>query len=215
MGRTELKVKDSPLWLLPEKAVFMPETATLLVADTHFGKSLTFQTRGIALPFQTELDDVLKIRSLQKELKAQRLIVLGDILHASSATDFLSLTPLFSSLAEPFETVEFVLGNHDKGLQPQYFHQFNNIYLKEDMVEGAFCFSHFPQTSDKFVFSGHIHPKFLLRAGRQTLNLPIFWLKEEGLILPSFGATTGGYNIQKKAHDRIFAVAEDSVLEME
>jgi metallophosphoesterase superfamily enzyme len=38
------------LWLLPERAAWLPQARTLLVADLHLGKAETFQAHGIPLP---------------------------------------------------------------------------------------------------------------------------------------------------------------------
>jgi uncharacterized FlgJ-related protein len=45
--------------LLPEKAAFIPESATLLIADPHFGKATHFRKAGIPIPEQIFLKDLV------------------------------------------------------------------------------------------------------------------------------------------------------------
>ena len=45
-----MDVDGQTLMLLPEKAIFLPESDTLLVADAHFGKATSFRQLGVPVP---------------------------------------------------------------------------------------------------------------------------------------------------------------------
>ncbi len=61
---------------------------------------------------------------------------------------------------------------------------------------------------------GHTHPVIRVRKGSTRLRLPCFVLDENKLTLPSFGAWTGGFEIQQAAHRKIFAIANFDVFEV-
>ena len=41
------------LWLLPQRAAFLPEFGVLLVADVHLGKAVSFRRLGVPVPAGT------------------------------------------------------------------------------------------------------------------------------------------------------------------
>ena len=63
------------------------------------------------------------------------------------------------------------------------------------------------------VLAGHIHPVVRMRAGSESLRLPVFWNHSSGLMLPAFCSFAGGGRIEPAAGDRLFVVAEGEVIE--
>ena len=45
-----IEVGGQPLTLLPEKAAFLGRSQTLLVADAHIGKAVSFRKLGVPVP---------------------------------------------------------------------------------------------------------------------------------------------------------------------
>jgi metallophosphoesterase superfamily enzyme len=72
------------------------------------------------------------------------------------------------------------------------------------------------QALDKaFTLSGHIHPVMRLRPLRGPgLRVPVFWQRPAGLVLPSFGAFTGGFAVRPTAGEHLFAVGPTAVTQM-
>ena len=73
---------DQRLTLLPQRAVYWHERRTLLVADAHFGKASTFRSAGIPIPRGTTTADLARLESAVQATGAERLVFLGDLLHA-------------------------------------------------------------------------------------------------------------------------------------
>ena len=72
------------VWLLPERALFWKRPATLIIADPHIGKPGAFRAAAIAAPEGTTIADLERLSTVIRRCGVQRLIVLGDLLHARS-----------------------------------------------------------------------------------------------------------------------------------
>jgi DNA ligase-associated metallophosphoesterase len=102
------------VWLLPERALFWKRAATLIIADPHVGKPGAFRAAAIAAPEGTTIADLERLSTAIRRCGAQRLIVLGDLLHARSGR-----TAATMSAVEEWRTrhrsldIVLVRGNHD------------------------------------------------------------------------------------------------------
>ena len=56
------------LMLLPEKCIFLPESDTLLVADVHIGKAVSFRALGVPVPGGTTGETLALLTSLVRRL---------------------------------------------------------------------------------------------------------------------------------------------------
>ena len=64
-----------------------------------------------------------------------------------------------------------------------------------------------------FTISGHVHPGIRLRGkGRQSMRLPCFFARQNGILLPAFGTFTGLHILKPAPDDQVFAIAEQSVI---
>ena len=77
-----MRLAGEEVRLLPERALFWPRTATLVVADLHWGKGATFRAAGIPIPMGSTSDDLDRLDAALRRTAADRLIVLGDLFHA-------------------------------------------------------------------------------------------------------------------------------------
>ncbi len=211
-----LLIHGETLILHPERALIWPDRRTVIVADTHFGKTSHFGRHGIAVPKGADDADRQRLTQLVTSLQARRLIVLGDFLHAplpGGTVEAHDLQMWVEELAT-FLDIHVVAGNHDlhaTKLPPIHWWQ-------SEYVDSPFCFIHDatcarPIGGELFTVSGHIHPVVRLRSlGKSTLRVPIFWQKPTGLILPSFGFFTGGFAIKALRGDRIFGVGSSGIV---
>jgi len=81
----KVQVAGETLRLLPERALFWPRTRTLLLADLHVGKVETFQRHGVALPTAQARADVMRLDGVITATGAERVFVLGDLIHGRAA----------------------------------------------------------------------------------------------------------------------------------
>ena len=70
------------LHLLARKGIFWPKEKTLFVADPHFGKAATFRKVGIPVSEHTTEDDCNRLLQMIESTEANKLVFLGDFLHA-------------------------------------------------------------------------------------------------------------------------------------
>jgi metallophosphoesterase superfamily enzyme len=80
--------------------------------------------------------------------------------------------------------------------------------------EGPFAFVHHPvRMTDAYTIAGHLHPGAVLRgAARQRERLPCFWFGTETAVLPAFGEFTGLADVRPAEGDRVWVIAEGSVI---
>ncbi len=78
-----LELPETNLVLLPAKLAWWSEQRTLFMADSHFGKASTFRKAGLAVPLGTTTKMLAVLSEHVASLGAERLIVLGDLLHSN------------------------------------------------------------------------------------------------------------------------------------
>ena len=212
-----VEIRGETLLLHPMRAVVWPRRDTVIVADTHFGKSGFFRRHGIATPAGSDEADRQRLNDLVSETGAARLIVLGDFLHAPFEPldrDAQDLAAWIEAL-RPVEVV-VVAGNHDRGAGGLSSSRLR--WYDDELVEPPFRLIHDADRSaeggaDLFTLSGHIHPVARLSGlPKRSPRVPIFWQRSAGLVLPSFGLFTGGHVVRPLDGDRVFAVGPQRVV---
>lgn len=211
----------------PSGAVYLPDHATLLVADVHLGKAASFRRLGVPVPAgstSATLEALGDALASLGDTPVQHLVFLGDLLHAARGR-----SPELSAVVGQALTawrgrasglrVHLVRGNHDRAAgdpPPEW-----GIELQtEPWVMGSWALCHEPQTvAGAYTLAGHWHPCIGLRGGaRERLRLPCFWLGDLTLhavgVLPAFGDFTGMHPIQRRQGDRVWAVADEVVREV-
>ena len=211
-----ISVGGELLTLLPEKAAFLAEHRTLLVADLHIGKAVSFRGLGVPVPGGTTGETLATLGALTDRLGARRVVVLGDFLHSARARTAATLGAVERWRAER-ETLDLLLvrGNHDRnaGDPPR---RLGIETIDEPLRLGGLALCHHPRAeTGGYVLCGHLHPCVTLRAGvRDRLRLPCFWFGPQCGVLPAFGAFTGMHSIRPVPGDRVFAIADDRVAEV-
>jgi uncharacterized protein len=205
-----------PLSLLAERAAFIATSRTLLVADAHIGKAVSFRALGVPVPRGTTSETLDGLTSLVSSTAARRIVFLGDFLHSVHAHAAATLAAV-AAWRQAHRGLELVLvrGNHDDraGDPPR---ELGIDVVDEPFMQDRFALCHHPKrVVGAYVLAGHLHPCISLggRAG-DHLRLPCFWLGDDVGVLPAFGAFTGMHPIRAAAKDRVFAVADDTVAAM-
>ncbi len=200
--------------LLPEGAVFLTSSATLVVADVHLGKSAAFRAKGLPVPEGDSARDFERLLALAAKHAAQRLIVAGDLFHAPSGVTAALESAFAEFTAALGIPLVLVTGNHDAKLRklPQGLHGFARFDLGEDL-----SIVHDPAhaVGGRLHVSGHWHPVVKIRDGARTsLRLPCFLYRNGTLVLPSFGSFTGGCKVAPEPGDRVFVTLREAVVEL-
>jgi len=189
--RVETDIADERVTLFAERALFWPRESALLIADLHLGKADTFRAAGIALPSGGTRHDLDRLTALIERTQANRLIVLGDMLHASTAPKRWRET--WDAWRQRHATlrIDVIAGNHDRALAAA---NLDIDHHAHSLAIAPFLLRHAPSKSeDAHVICGHLHP--VVRLPRIVGRWPAFILGAKQTILPSFSAFTGGGEI--------------------
>lgn len=209
-----IDVCGETLTLMPERAAFWERTRTLFIADTHFGKMATFRAYAVPLPDGGLQADLARLSRAIERSGADKLIVLGDLLHAAKGRDEATLATVGDWRAKHRDfKVILVRGNHDQraGDPPVGW----GIDVVDAPTPGpVFVLSHEPITPEAgYALAGHLHPAALLVGkGRQMLKLPCFWFGERCAVLPAFSSFVDGAVVQPKHGDRVFVATDETVM---
>lgn len=200
--------------LMPERAMLIERTRTLLVADVHLGKDTAFRIAGIPIPGDATADSLARLSSALERSQARRLIFLGDLVHARTSLDAMTVATI-QAWREQHREIEMLLvpGNHDarSGTLPP---ELQIETTADELIEPPFVFKHHPEASPHgYALAGHIHPAIRLAGrGRQKERVACFLLRPQYGLLPSFGTFTGGYDITAQPGDGVFAVTGEQVI---
>lgn len=200
-------------WLLTnQRAIFRERTQTLILSDLHMGKAAHFRKHGIALPTQVSLQDITRLENLLLHYQPQKLIVVGDLLHAGANKE----VALITGLIQKFSDVQFILvkGNHDRF--PDYVLQdmgLHEIHTKLT-IEGV-SFIHDKPSADGLFITGHIHPGVSLQfPDKRKLSLPCYVVSQQQIILPAFSLFTGLATTGFPADVVCYAIYEDGIFKL-
>ncbi len=202
--------------LLPQKALYWPAAKTLMVADIHFGKAASFRALGVPVPRGTTSENIAALETLLTTHDTQRIVFLGDFLHAKAAQAPATLQAMLEwRRRRPGLELVLVRGNHDwHAGDPSAL--LRVALVDEPFACGPFALCHHPDVASAgYVIAGHVHPVFHLRTARESLRLPCFLLGTTRAILPAFGAFTGGHSLVPQASDRVYVVADELVFLIE
>jgi DNA ligase-associated metallophosphoesterase len=210
-----ITIRDTPIQLLAERAVFLPHQKMLVIADLHLGKLVHFRRKGLFIPKGEVNEDLVLFERLINAHQPEEVVFLGDLFHSETNSDFQAFTNTISRFPE----VRFTLtkGNHDI-IPSALFTQIKMQVVNEVQLPRSISLCHqLPKTpaADHFYITGHIHPGYLLHGkARQTYRLPCFHQNSNCLTLPAFGKHTGLYFPEYQSGDLCFVVLGDQVLEV-
>ncbi|MGP3697761.1 ligase-associated DNA damage response endonuclease PdeM [Rhodobacter sp. NSM] len=169
---------------LPSGALWWPEEGLLCVADLHLGKAERLARRGGALlpPYETQAT-LARLDADLEATGASSVLCLGDSFDDVAAAGAMAEAERLwlLRLMAGREWI-WVLGNHDPAPT-----DCGGSYRAE-VLRAPLTFRHIAQDPAEAEISGHFHPKCAL-AGRAR---PCFLTDGRRLILPAYGAYTGG-----------------------
>ena len=215
----EVSAGGARLRLLPQRAVYLPDHATLLVADAHIGKAVSFRRLGVPVPQGTTAVTLQRLDALVRGTGAQHIVFLGDLLHSvrARATQTVEAVARWRA-ARPGLRLTLVRGNHDghAGDPPaDWAVQCVDEPWQLDGVPGLALCHHPDARAGRYVLAGHVHPSAVL-GGRahQRLRLPCFHFGPAVGVLPAFGEFTGSHTLARSAQDRVYVSTGEEVREL-
>jgi len=208
----KVRLAGEELVLLPEKALYWPREKMLVIADVHFGKAASFRAQGVPVPRGTTSENLAALDALMARHDTVQIVFLGDFLHARAAHAPATLAAMLAwRRGHPALRLLLVRGNHDlRAGDPA-------AALGIDMADepynvAPFSFCHHPDiNAPGYVLAGHVHPVYVLASRLDTLRLPCFVASSTRMILPSFGAFTGGFPVAPGPGERVFVSSGEAV----
>jgi len=210
-GGLKLTVNGEACVLRCSGALWLPGRLALIASDLHLEKGSAFAARGQMLP---PYDSPATLARLEAEIEAldpRTVVLLGDSFHDSKAVsrmDGAQLTRL-ETLADGRDWI-WLEGNHDlDALADALANPFKRLpgRVVETLALGGLFLIHEPQVDPApGEVAGHLHPAARVAAYGRGVRRPCFVTDGRRLILPAFGAFTGGLDVRDPAIAGLFPV---------
>lgn len=190
------------------RAAWLPRSRSLAVADLHLGEAWVRRARGQLMPLGIVDTTVTRLRALLESYQPERLILLGDIVHAALPIDGIQrAVQELASLEHEGLVLEWCLGNHDRqlprqlerwGITARTVRQVNlpeAILLHGDQPpEPADLERH----ASSWKIQGHLHPALMLDDGiASRAKVPCFLVNPGRLVLPAFSEMAAGVAVDR------------------
>lgn len=202
-GGLRIALANTEVMLRWSGALWLEREGALVVADLHFEKGSSYAARfGQMLPPYDTRETLDRLDREIALLSPERLIFLGDSFHDGDGETRLAADDhrRLEGLALGRELV-WAVGNHDadgpKALPGDIIDEAKiaGLTLRHEPLPGV-------QLGE---VAGHLHPAAKVSSGRATTRRRCFVTDGQRLVLPAFGAFTGGLNILDEAFSNLFA----------
>lgn len=177
-------------WLLGESgALYWPREHALVVADLHLEKASFFARHGQLLPPYDSRETLVRVARAIRASGARRVFCLGDNFHDEAGVQ--RLEPHAAGMLEALTcAVEWVwiTGNHDPVLDG-----LGGGTIAEEARVGDVTLRHRALPGETaHELSGHYHPRLRVTHRGRRIVRPCVVSSARRMILPAFGALTGG-----------------------
>lgn len=196
----------------PSGALWLPGRRALIVADLHLGKSDRLaRIGGPLLPPYEGLETLSRLGAEIEALGPRLVVSLGDAFDdpgAARAPEGDLVEGLLRLMAG--RRWVWMAGNHDPS--PPAF----GGEARATLRFGSLHLGHEPSLASPpdgcVEISGHLHPKARIAARGRRISRRCFLFGASRLILPAFGAYTGGLDMRDAAFDRLLGPGAEALL---
>jgi len=182
-------------------SLYWPSENALIIADMHLEKGSHYATKGQMLPPYDTHTTLLALAKAIDNYDADNIIALGDSFHDAQGPSRMTQKDreILAILQEDRDWY-WVTGNHD----PVLPETIGGVVLN-DLTIGGLTLRHEPIPGPiTHEIAGHMHPAAKISLYGHTLRRPCFIGNGRRLILPAFGAYTGGLNVLHQAFQPLF-----------
>ena len=186
--------------LAGEAALYWPVRRALILADLHLEKASSYAMAGQFLPPYDSRATLEELARLVRKHDARAIYCLGDNFHDDGGEARLEAEAarLLRGLTACCDW-RWIVGNHDPGVAAHWGGRVHH----ELKLDGVLLRHEAVPNDRRPEISGHFHPKFRQQVRGRLVSRRCFVRSRTKLIMPAFGALTGGLD----ADDPVIAVA--------
>jgi hypothetical protein len=200
-GKADYAIEVSSVIFIADTggALYWPEEGLLAVADLHLEKGSSFAARGVLLPPYDTAATLARLARLIARYAPRCVVALGDSFHDGGGP-----ARLAEGDREALHIMQrgrdwiWITGNHD----PEPADGIGGNFI-ETMVLAPLTFRHLP-TGGSGEISGHLHPAARISHRGRAVTRRCFAADRTRLVMPAFGAFTGGLNVRDAAFADLF-----------
>ncbi|NBC33072.1 MAG: ligase-associated DNA damage response endonuclease PdeM [Alphaproteobacteria bacterium] len=184
-------LNQATLALDPSGALWWPARQVLAVADLHLEKGSGFAARGRLLPPYDTAATLARLAALVARYRPATVVCVGDSFHDGRAAG--RLAPADGARLQALTascTWVWVVGNHDPAPPTAWGGR-----VETELTLGPLVFRHQARPGGAGEVSGHFHPRAAVHVRDRRLTAPCYAGDGRRLILPAFGAYTGGLDV--------------------
>ena len=200
-GRADHVVALADVTLItdPGGALYWPEQGLLAVADLHLEKGSSFAARGQFLPPYDTAETLARLTRLITHYAPRVVVALGDSFHDGGGPARLGDDDRdnLRALQRGRDWI-WITGNHDPEPAVNIGGTFNAT-----LTMGALTFRHLPSGAEGEI-AGHLHPVARVAHRGRAVSRRCFAADKTRMVMPAFGAFTGGLNIRDAAFADLF-----------
>ncbi len=176
-------------------ALYWPAAQTLAVADLHLEKGSAFAVKGTPLPPYDSRETLRRLEIVLRRHRPRRVICLGDSFHDTDGAGRLARNEIdtLRRLTAAHDWI-WITGNHDPEPADNIGGSFH-----ETFTLGALTFRHMP-TGFANEICGHLHPVARVAHRGRAVSRRCFAADDTRMVMPAFGAFTGGLNVGDEYH---------------
>jgi uncharacterized protein len=180
--------------------LMIDDVATLVVADLHLEKGTArARHRSFLPPYDTRTTLARLARAIER-LQPDCVVALGDSFHDVGGCE--RLTPEDRAALMRLQSGRqwiWIAGNHDPVLPDELGGERSETWSFRGLT-----FRHEPTAMATYEVAGHLHPCARVARGGHVQRRPCFIASADRILLPSFGAYTGGLNVRDPAIAGLF-----------
>ncbi|GAB4357568.1 MAG: ligase-associated DNA damage response endonuclease PdeM [Oricola sp.] len=199
-----LDYAGSELVLDPAGVAWFPAERVLAVADLHLEKGSSFARSRIYLPPYDTAATLARLAAAVARYGPATIVSLGDSFHDDDASARLpgDAVGAIATIAQGRDMI-WVTGNHDPSPPDNVPGQ--SVAM---LALGRIVFRHMPDPAEfGHEVCGHLHPCARIAGRGRAVRRPCFASDGVRLMLPAFGAFTGGLNVCDEAFAGLFEMS--------
>lgn len=192
----EIAIGRQALVLDRDGVLHWPSERMLIVADLHLEKGSSRAARCRLLPPYDTATTLTRLQRTIERLRPRHVVALGDSFHDRggagrlAAHDRVSLGQLMQG-----RTWTWITGNHDPDPPAGIGGE-----VAAELDCGGIALRHVPQPKAGAEIAGHLHPAAKVARRGHVQRRPGFLHDAVRVLLPAFGAYTGGLNVLDEAY---------------